>query len=284
MKQSIALAFNALLAVAAAVPLEKRNPYTTTVIEDVTDIVDVYTTVYVSPGDPRLTSQQATVQTPISLTPVVSTSAVQTSTPPQTTSQAPAVVPQQPQQKQEAQVQASAPTSTPIPSVTPQAAAPKVEAVAPAPPPASVQSSAPPAPSPSTPAASPSNSGPSGGSCGTVNGKCSAGDVTTFDGSVGLGACGYIDPDKTPDYVALAVGEFSFCSLTISKRDSVIIEKLTHRRHDGRSIKRWGVKESLLRPPNHDLQQWQNLSRNDHRQMPGLCGKLVPDRISDCRC
>ena len=30
--------------------------------------------------------------------------------------------------------------------------------------------------------------------------------MTTFDGSGGAGACGDVDPDVTPDYVALAVG------------------------------------------------------------------------------
>ena len=222
MKQTITLFLSVLSLMAAAVPLEKRIAYTTTVIEDVTDIVDVYTTVYVSPGDPRLTlNQQPAVQTPssapvVSVTPIVSTSPVMPSFLPQTTSQAPAVAPQQ---KLEAYVQEPTPTSTPAPSTTPQVVAqPEIEAAAPAPVDpvssvAPVQPSATPAPSQSVPSGSTSGSGPSGGACGTVNGKCTAGDVTTFDGSGGAGACGYIDPDKTPDYVALAVGKISLYSI-----------------------------------------------------------------------
>jgi len=213
MKQSITIALSAILALAPAAPLEKRDGYTTTVIEDVTDIVDVYTTVYVSPGDSRLTqNQQPVTQTPssapvVSVTPSLSTSAIQTSAPSPTTSKSPMAVPQQ---KLEAEVQAPAPTTTPIPSVTPQPVVqPKVEAAAP------VQSSAAPAPSQSTSSASTSSSGPSGGSCGEVNGKCTAGDVTTFDGSGAAGACGETDPDVTPDYVALAVGKLPLCNDTL---------------------------------------------------------------------
>ncbi len=209
MKQSITIALSAILALAAAAPLEKRDGYTTTVIEDVTDIVDVYTTVYVSSGDPRLTqNQQPVTQTPssvpiVSVTPPVSTSAIQTSAPSPATSQAPIVVPQQ---KQEAHVEAPAPTTTPVPSVTPQAVTPKVEAVAPPP----VVSSPAPAPSPAPAASSTSDSGPSGGACGQKNGKCIASDVTTFDG--GMGACGFDDATYTQNYFALAHGKPCSCS------------------------------------------------------------------------
>ena len=224
MKQYTISALSAILALAIAAPLEKREAYTTTVIEDVTDIVDVYTTVYVSPGDPRLTlNQQVVAQTPssapvVSVTPVVSTSSVPNITP-SSTSQAAIFAPQQ------KQVEAPATTTTPAPSITPQAVAqPKVEAVAPVAPvaplvqAAEVHTSAPPASSSPPSSGSSSNSSPSGGSCGTVNGKCTAGDVTTFDGSGAAGACGYIDPDKTPDYVALAVGKLNLIFLPWKNR------------------------------------------------------------------
>lgn len=212
MKQSATFALSALFALAAAVPLERRE-YTSTIIEDVTETVDVYTTVYVSPGDPRLTSQQVATRSPssaamISVTPLASTSAVQPSTPPQTTSQVPVVLPQQ---NMEAQVQASAPTSTPVPSITPQAPAqPEVKAaapVAPAAPVAQGQSSPAPVPSQSPPSGSTSDSGSSGGTCGQKHGKCTAESVTTFDG--GLGSCGYDDGANTKSYFALAHGMFS---------------------------------------------------------------------------
>ncbi|KAL6715001.1 hypothetical protein ACLMJK_007261 [Lecanora helva] len=213
--QYTALTFSALLAVAAAAPFEKRE-YTTTIIEDVTSTVDVYTTIYVSPGDPRLSlNQQAVAQTAASAPAVSVTPIVSSSTPTQTPSQAPIA---QPPQKEVAQVQAPAPTSTPVPSVTPQAPAqPEVKApapVAPAPvqssaapaPPAPIQSSPAPASSQAPSPGSSSGSGPSGGSCGDIMGKCTAGDVTTFDGSGAAGACGEIDPNVTPDYVAITVG------------------------------------------------------------------------------
>ena len=218
MKQSILLATTALVAFAAAAPLEKRE-YTSTVIEDVTQTVDVYTTVYVSPGDPRLTNQHLATQTPssapvASVTPLASTSAMPPPTPPQSTSQAPVIAPQQ--QKQALVVQAPAPTSTSVSSVAPPPVVPpKVEAPAPVvsvTPVAPVQPSIAPAPSQTPPSGSSSNTAPSGGSCGTVGGKCTAGDVTTFDGAGAAGACGYPDPEKTPDYVALAVGESPICS------------------------------------------------------------------------
>lgn len=199
MKSFTPLALGAFLAVVAAVPLEKRD-YTTTVIEDVTETVDVYTTVWVQPGDPRLTqNQQAAVQT--------STSATSTSA---QTSSTPIYVPQQ---KKEPAYVAPAPTSTPaptttpapVPSVTPTStpavvAQPQVEAVAP------IQSSPAPVASSSASSSTTTDSVATGGACGSVGGKCTAGDVTTFDGSGAAGACGWIDPDKSPNYVALAVG------------------------------------------------------------------------------
>jgi len=69
---------------------------------------------------------------------------------------------------------------------------------------APVQSSAAPVPSSPAPLSSTSGSGATGGACGTVNGKCTAGDVTTFEGAGAAGSCGWVDPDKSPYYVALA--------------------------------------------------------------------------------
>lgn len=200
MKSFTPIALGALLAVAAAVPLEKRG-YTATIIEEVTETVDVYTTVWVQPGDPRLLqNQQVAVQT--------SPSSASAASPSAQTSSIPAYVPQQ---NKEAAYIAPAPTSTPIPtstpapapSVTPSStpavvAQPEIKAVAP------VQSSAAPIPSSSASSSSTSSSGATGGACGTVNGKCTAGDVTTFDGAVAAGSCGWVDPDKSPNYVALA--------------------------------------------------------------------------------
>ena len=199
MKQSTTFALGLFLAMVAAMPLEKRDEYTTTVIEDVTDIVDVYTTVWVSPGDPRLTqNQQAVAPTQPSSASAVTTSSAAAYTPPQTTSSAAAIVPQK---QEEAAVKAPTSTPTPSPSVTPSVTPqPKVEAVAP------VQTSASPVSSSSPSSGSPSSSGPSGGSC-AAGGQCSAANVTTFDGSTGAGACGWVDNLYDADYFALASGQ-----------------------------------------------------------------------------
>lgn len=200
MKSYTPIALSLLLAVAAAVPLEKRG-YTATIIEDVTETVDVYTTVYVQPGDPRLLqNQQAAAQTTPSSASEASTSAQISSTPVYV-----------PQQNKEAAYVAPAPTSTPIPtstpapapSVTPSStpavvAQPEVKVVAP------VQSSAAPVPSSSAPSSSTSGSGATGGACGTKGGKCTAESVTTFEG--GLGSCGFDDATYTQNYFALAHG------------------------------------------------------------------------------
>jgi len=200
MKSFIPIALSALLAVAAAVPLEKRG-YTATFIEEVTETVDVYTTVYVQPGDPRLLQNpQTTLQTSSSSASTASTSA-------QTSSTSVYV----PQQNKLAADIVQAPTSTPVPtstpapapSVTPSStpaviAQPEVKAVAP------VQSYAAPVPSSPAPSSSTSDSGATGGACGTVNGKCTASDVTTFEGAGAAGSCGWVDPVISPYYVALA--------------------------------------------------------------------------------
>ncbi|KAK0514604.1 hypothetical protein JMJ35_003221 [Cladonia borealis] len=203
MKPAITFALSALVALAAAVPLEKRVEYTTTVIEEVTETVDVVTTVWVQPGDPRLLQQEAAHapnQQPAPA-PAQSTTAVPVYTPLQTTSSAaPAPVQPVPQQKE---VVHPAPTSTvaPAPAYTP----PPSPAPAPAPAPV-VAAAVAPAQSPSnSPASSPGDSGTSGGACGTVGGTCS-GDATTFGGA--LGSCGYNDADGPmgDNYFALAVG------------------------------------------------------------------------------
>lgn len=203
MKCSTAFALSALAALAVAIPLEKRDLYTTTVIDEVTETVDVVQTVWVHPGDPRLQHQPSTA-------PAHTTSQViapaPTYTPPLTSSPVPAsqpaAVPPQVQQKNVVKP-AAGPTSSPAPApavVSPPSSTP---VAAPA-----IASTAAPAQSPaSSPASSgsTSGSGPTGGSCGDVGGKCS-GDATQFDGSQGQGSCGWVDSTGPggPDYFALA--------------------------------------------------------------------------------
>lgn len=215
MKSFAPIALSALLAVAAAVPLEKRG-YTATIIAEVTETVDVYTTVYVQPGDPRLLQN-----------PQASSSSASAASTPADTSSTPVYVPQQ--NKLVADI-AKAPTSTsvssstpvpstpvptptpaPAPSVTPSStpavvAQPEVKAVAP------IQSSAASVPSSSAPSSSTSDSGATGSNCGTKGGKCVAESVTTFDG--GLGACGFDDAKFTENYFALAHGMMGEASNT----------------------------------------------------------------------
>lgn len=211
MKYSTAFALSALAALAVAIPLEKRDLYTTTVVDEVTETVDVVQTVWVHPGDPRLQQQQAAKHQPAAA-PAHTTSQViapaPAYTPPPTSSPVPAlqsvVVPPQVQQKNVVKP-AAGPTSSPAPapavvsspSNTPVAAPAIASAAAP------VQSQSP-ASSPAS-SGSTSGSGPTGGSCGDVGGKCS-GDATQFDGSQGLGSCGWVDPTGPggPDYFALA--------------------------------------------------------------------------------
>lgn len=197
----------------AAVPFEKRDYTTATVVDVVIETVDVYTTVFVPPGDPRLNqNQQAIAQNlPFSTSAQSSSSAVQV-----------------PEQNKQAAYVAPAPTSTPPPtstptpsaSVTPSSApvapaavaAPEKLAVAPiqqAPAPvqpAPVQQSSAPAANPPTSPSSKSGSGPSGAACGQIGGKCMASDMTTYDGTVGAGSCGFLATTKTDHYVALAEG------------------------------------------------------------------------------
>ena len=203
MKSVITFAISALVALAAAVPLDKRDQYTTTMIDEVTETVNVVTTVWVQPGDPRLHQQEAANVPNLqpAPAPAQSTTAVPVYTPPQTSSSlAPAPVQPMPQQKD---VVKPAPTSTPAlaPAYTPPsspAAAPAVAAPA---------TPAQPPPSSSTSSGSTGNSGTSGGACGTVGGTCS-GDATTFGG--GGGSCGYNDADGPmgDNYFALAHGIF----------------------------------------------------------------------------
>jgi len=193
----------------AAVPFEKRDYATTTVLDVVVETIDVYTTVFVQPGDPRLNQNQQ----PVAQNLPASTSA-------QSSSSAAYV----PEQKKQAAYVPPAPTSTPpslspVPSpsatsssapaavVAPEklAAAPVQQAPAPVQP-APVKQAAAPAAKPPTSPGSSSGSGPSGGACGQVGGKCTAGDMTTFDGTIAAGACGYLSTTKTQDYVALAAG------------------------------------------------------------------------------
>ena len=201
MKPATTFAISALVALAAAVPLDNRDQYTTTMIDEVTETVNVVTTVWVQPGDPRLLQQEAanTPNQQPAPAPAQSTTAVPVYTPPQTTSSlASAPVQPVPQQKE---VVHPAPTSTPAPApaYTPASSpAPPIAApAAPAQPPASSPSSS----------VSTGGSGTSGGACGTVGGTCS-GDATTFGGA--LGSCGYNDADGPlgDNYFALAWGMF----------------------------------------------------------------------------
>ena len=205
MKSATTFAISALVALAAAVPFQKRDEYTTTVIDEVIETVNVVTTVWVQPGDPRLLQQgpakgenkeQAPAPAPA---PAQSTTAVPVYTPPQTTS-SPAPAPVQPVPQQKEVVQAP-PTSTPVPApayTPPSSSTPAVATpVAPAQSPASSPSSS----------ASTGGSGSTGGACGTVGGTCS-GDATTFTGA--LGSCGYDDASGPlgDNYFALAWGMF----------------------------------------------------------------------------
>lgn len=203
MKPATTFAISALVALAAAVPLDKRDQYTTTMIDEVTETVNVVTTVWVQPGDPRLLQQEAANaanQQPASA-PAQSTTAVPVYTPPQTISSlAPAPVQPVPQQKE---VVRPAPTSTPAPApayTPPSSPAPAPAVAAPAAPAQSPASS-------SSSSGSTGGSGTSGGACGTVGGTCS-GDATTFGG--GGGSCGYNDADGPmgDNYFALAYGMF----------------------------------------------------------------------------
>ena len=219
MKSSTAFAISALATLAVAIPLQKRDLYTTTVVAEVTQTVDMVTTVWVQPGDPRLLQQQAANaaknQPAAAPAPVITSSsspAAPAYTPPPATSSPapqPAPVIPQPQQKevvkQPAAVQASSPAPAPAPSPSPS---PSPSLTPSAAPPTVATAAAPPAQSsPSSPASSgsTSGSGPSGGACGEVNGKCS-GEVTTFDGSGAAGSCGWVDPQGPggEDYFALA--------------------------------------------------------------------------------
>ena len=220
MKTSTAFALSALAALAVAVPLEKRDLYTTTVIDEVTETVDVVQTVWVQPGDPRLKQQEAAKaakQQPaaapaqVTTTPVVAPAPV--NTPPQpTSSPAPAPVEVPVQQKNVVKPAALSPAPAPAavvpsPSNTPVAAPAVAPAAAPAPIPASSPAAAAPVQSPaSSPASSgsTSGSGPTGGKCGDVDGICS-GDATTFEGAGAAGSCGWTPPNSPAgeDYFAL---------------------------------------------------------------------------------
>ncbi|KAL2041079.1 hypothetical protein N7G274_006023 [Stereocaulon virgatum] len=220
MKTSTVFALSALAALAVAIPLEKRDFYTTTVIDEVTETVDVVQTVWVQPGDPRLKQQEAAKaakQQPaaapaqVTTTPVVAPAPV--NTPPQpTSSPAPASVEVPVQQKNVAKPAAVSPAPAPAaivpsPSNTPVAAPAVAPAAAPAPVLASSSAAAAPVQTPaSSPASSGSTlaSGPTGGKCGDVGGICS-GDATTFDGAGALGSCGWTPPNSPggEDYFAL---------------------------------------------------------------------------------
>ena len=203
MKLSVTLALAAMVAFGTAKPhkhayahhQQKRDAYTTTIIDDVTETVNVLTTIWVDPAQAN----------------------VYTSSQPTSLSAAPA-----PQQKEVASVASqappapSAPAAAPVPVNTPASIVP-VEAAA-IPVPSStpttvvpVQSSTPAAP---VPAAS-SPSVPSGDVSGATsqapasfqqnNVKMLAGNVTTYDG--GRGACGWTNDTKSTDFFALAYGE-----------------------------------------------------------------------------
>ncbi|MCJ1454960.1 hypothetical protein MMC28_005313 [Mycoblastus sanguinarius] len=209
MKPSITLTLSALLALATAGPLKhahvqhKRDIYTTTVIDEVVDVVDVMTTIYVQPGDPRLTQNQQSATAQVdSYTPAQVTSSSAIAAPQHVNQQAAYVPPPAP-----TTTPPQTPSSTPVTSTTPAPYTPlEVEA-------AIIPSSTltPPAPAPSsTPASSegssPTASGgtPSGGTCGQPNGMCSAANVTTYDGAGADGACGYPADALGENYFALA--------------------------------------------------------------------------------
>lgn len=237
MKQSTTFALSALFAIVSAVPLQKRQQVTTTIIEDVTSTVDVYTTVFVQPGDPRLNQvQQTTVQTTIATPAGTTTLAQSPSTPP--SNPAPVVE----QQKQALPVvQAPAPTTTPTvtPSSTPPPPPPASTTAAVVQPiveaPAPIQQQAAPAlvSNPSTSGSSSGSSAPSGGKSCKDGGKCVADHVTTFDGTSGKGACGYVSTSVTMNYVALAVGMLCYWISNPSSISPPSGHLLTSGRHDG---------------------------------------------------
>ncbi|ATY65607.1 speract/scavenger receptor domain-containing protein [Cordyceps militaris CM01] len=209
--KSFALATVALFAAVAAKPVQRRDLVTVTEVEwvtkyeTVTEIVDVSTTLYVTPGQSVPTAEATILPEPSNGQFF------------ETASQAPA--PEQPEQTPvaapPAPPPAPAPTTTAAPPPPPPSssappppppaptttAAPAPPSVAPAPAPAPTSTPAP-APAPA-PQSSPVVAKPSDSAGGSGTGT-NSGDITYY--AVGLGACGEDDSgkDKTENIVALS--------------------------------------------------------------------------------
>ncbi|KAI4256225.1 MAG: hypothetical protein LQ352_002182 [Teloschistes flavicans] len=210
-------ALASILAIASAVPLEKRVLVVETVTDVVVKTIDLTTTVYVKPSNAAHLSQH--VHNHAHAHP----------------SSAPAVHPQSQPEPQNLPKVNNAPAPAPAPAIPPtqeaapvvpqpvkaaaplpQPAAPVYKAPSPAPVPAPAPAPAPvpaPAPAPApvpapapAPAPAPvkasSNSG-STANCGQVGQPCS-GDITFYD--TGLGACGWTNDGTSEKVFALAHG------------------------------------------------------------------------------
>lgn len=198
MKASVVLASALLSALAAAAPVHKRDLVYKT--ETVTEVLVVYTTVYVDDDVPEATA------TPEGYFYEQPQTTVSSAVVAPTYSAAPAPAPQAPAPKEEKPssapvAKAPTPTPTPTPSPTPAPApAPVVEqpkeepkpapsvyvAPAPAPAPSSAPAPAPAAPSPAPQAPStPTYSSGSGSGASFTDV-----DVTVYDNNGGFGACG----------------------------------------------------------------------------------------------
>ena len=226
MKQSTIFALSAALlaSTASAKPMvhkhlhNKRDMVTVTVVEDITETVDVFVTIY---GPPPGNDQQASLN-------VHQDQAAHDKPAEQPAAKATPAIPVPPpvmhQNNEYAHANPSpqlpAPTLPPAPVTpikneqpAPQQPAPQQKQQ---PPPPQQQPQSPPSKQETPP--STAGSGPSGGACGQVGGKCMASDVTIYNDQ-GAGACGWTNDTNSEDYFALAARTYSFLldvhSLTI---------------------------------------------------------------------
>lgn len=213
MKSFGIVAVASLVALVAATPVEKRAMVVHTVVEEVTETVDLTTTVWVQATNaphanyqvdaastsvhhrhhhhqkPKVqaivpTSEPYVAPEPVPTTPsTTSTSSTSTSsTSSSTTVEVPVYTPPPVEVAPTTQAPAPVPTTqAPVPEPTTQA----------------------PAPLPTTAATSPAAGASSGGACGEIGGQCS-GDITYYE--AGLGACGWTNDGSSEDVFALAHG------------------------------------------------------------------------------
>ena len=215
MKPSVHLAIASILALTAAVPLEKRVLVVETVTDVVVQTVQSTTTIWVKPTQAHIAahahhhghkhpapSSSSTLTLAPAPVPTPPSSSAEAPSLPATTSAS--TSPQQPAPVVQPAPKKAAAAPQPAPVVN---NAPSSPAAAPAPAPAPQSPS--PAPAPSTPQpqsnsySSPSANSGSTADCGQVGGTCS-GDITFYD--TGLGACGWTNDGTTEKVFALAHG------------------------------------------------------------------------------